>query len=627
MFQSSHERGWRIDRRSLLRLAAASSVGGVAARLGLLPADAADAGIASADPRYDQLYKATSTYFANDPQWVAWTRPRLTWPRAGEKVPELTVVISTVQGAWLDAWRKWAADGAKLGLKYNIQQVSEARWIDLIVSHKHGDIEMHSAILRPERVDPSEWLVSRAYGLDRRNYGEWANEQYDAAIDTQAKESDPAKRLKLVQEAQRILADDLYIAQLGWGPAVIEAYNSAAWDNVVKSRGFGIGSFNAFHTFIRAKAKTARRKMIVGSHALLETTNIVATGNNMRTIGSMIYDRLAYIDADLKIIPWAAESWTRIDPRNWDIKLRPGMKFHDGHPVTVEDLKFTFDFMLKWERGNFWTTNQFLESTTIKDASNGILRATFKEPYGQFESYFLQLNVILPKHIWQNIMAEQGVGDDPRRLRIDRPIGSGPFKFGRYRKDAELQLIADKDHFSKPSIDELWVVVTPTMDGLLGRLQSQDIDFIESSDTHLTPSQVKQLETFKHISIVRTPDLNWLHAVPRISNLPWRDYEFRRAWQQSLDRDFLVKVAWEGAGRLPTANTFLVEGSPWHNPNLPQPAAFDLTKAREILKAAGYSWADDGRLVYPPPGDGAFRSRVQDVCKKGYKWGGLKMLG
>ena len=58
-----------------------------------------------------------------------------------------------------------------------------ARWLDLIISHKHGDIEVHSSILRPERVDPSEWIVSRAYGLDRRNYGEWANEQYDALID------------------------------------------------------------------------------------------------------------------------------------------------------------------------------------------------------------------------------------------------------------------------------------------------------------------------------------------------------------------------------------------------------------------------------------------------------------
>jgi len=614
-----------------MKLAAATAAA-AATRIGPTPtpasaAPAAETPFSLADPRYDALYKGTSSYFFNDPQWAAWTRPRLTWPKAGEKIPELTVVIANIQSTWLDAWRKWAADGEKLGLKYNIQQVSQARWLDLIVSHKHGDVEVHSAILRPERVDPSEYLVSRAYGLDRRNYGEWTNAQYDALIDAQAKESDPAKRLKLVQDAQAILADDLYIAQYGWGPAIIEAYNSAAWDGVVQTRGFGIGSFNAFHTFVRAKPKTARKRMVVGNFALLETTNIIAAGNNMRSIGSMIYDRLAYMGPDLKVIPWAAESWTRIDDKTWDIKLRAGMKFHDGKPVTVDDLKFTFDFMQKWERGNFWTANQFLESTTIRDPANGILRAAFKQPYGQFDSYFLQLNVILPKHIWQNIMMEQGVGDDPRRLRIDRPIGSGPFKFGRYRKDAELQLIADKTHFSKPQIDELWVVVTPTIDGLLGRLESEEIDFTESSKMHSTPSQAKRLERLKHLTVTRTPDLNWLHGVPRISNLPWRDYEFRRAWHQSFDREFLSKVVWEGAGRPPKSNTFLVEGSPWHNPNLPPVPPFDLAKARDILKAAGYSWAADGRLVYPAPTDANFRKRVTEVCKPGYKWSGLKMLG
>jgi len=613
-----------INRRSALKLAAGAAA--VAARVGVAEAAPAAPQFALADPHYQPLYAGTNSYFFNDPQWVAWTRPRLTWPKAGEKVPELTVVIANIQSTWLDAWRKWAADGEKLGLKYNIQQVSQARWLDLIVSHKHGDVEVHSAILRPERVDPSEYLVSRAYGLDRRNYGEWTNGEYDALIDAQAKESDAAKRLKLVQDAQRILADDLYIAQYGWGPAIIEAYNSAAWDGVVQTRGFGIGSFNAFHSFVRAKPKTARKRMVVGNFALLETTNIIAAGNNMRSIGSMIYDRLAYMGPDLKVIPWAAESWTRVDPKTWDIKLRANMRFHDGKPVTVEDLKFTFDFMLKWERGNFWTANQFLAGTEIRDAKNGILRATFKEPYGQFDSYFLQLNVILPKHIWQNIMMEQGVGDDPRRLRIDKPIGSGPFKFGRYRKDAELQLIADKAHFSKPELDELWVVVTPTIDGLLGRLESQEIDFIESSEMRLTPSQAKRLESFKHLTIMRTPDLNWLHGVPRISNLPWRDYEFRRAWHQSFDREFLSKVVWEGAGRPPKSNTFLVEGSPWYNPNLPPAPPFDLAKARDILKAAGYSWAADGRLVYPPPNDAGFKKRVTEVCKPGYKWGGLKML-
>ena len=610
-----------MARRTMLRLAA-SAFGGAS-----LPAFAADAGFAVANPKYDALYQRTGTYYTKDPVWTGWTKPRLTWPAAGEKVPELTVTIPTVQISWLDAWRKFAEDATKLGLRYNIQQVSEARWLDQIGLHTHGDIEVHSAILRPERIDPAEWATSRAYGLDRRNFGEWVNEQYDAQIEAQVGESDPPKRLKYVQEAQRVLADDLYIAQLGWGPGVIEAYNSAAWDGVVRTRGFGIGSFNAMHTFLRAKPKTARRKMMVGIHSLLETTSIIAAGNNMRAIGRMIYDRLAYMDENLKIIPWACESWTRVDDRTWDLKLRPGMTFHDGTPVTIDDLQFTFDFMLKYERGNFWTANMFLAKTEIQDAANGILRTTFKQPYGQFESYFLQLNVILPKHIWRNIMAEQGVGEDPTRVRIDKPIGSGPFKFGRYRKDAELQLIADKTHFSKPSVDEVWAVATPSIDGLLGRLQSGDIDLIESSDTHLTPSQAKQLTGVSGLTIVQTPDLNWLHAVPRASNLPWRDFEFRRAWHHSIDREFLIKVVWEGAGRMPGANTFFVEGNPWNNPALPPVPPFDLAKARAILKEAGYTWADDGRLVYPPPDDAGFRARVRKVCKDGYTWGGLEMIG
>lgn len=615
----------KMERRDLLRLAAAT---GGAAALGVraTPARAADAPITVANPKYDKLYKGTGTYFMNDPRWVSATTPRLTWPKQGEKVPELRVVIPTVQTAWMDAWRKFAADGARLGLKYNIEQVSEARWLELIETHLHGDVEVHSAILRPERVDPSEWLTSRAYGLDRRNYGEWANAQYDALIEAQARESDHPKRLKLVRDAQRVIAEDLYMDEQGWGPSIIEAYNSAAWGNVAATRGFGIGSFNAFHTFLRAQPKTSRRRMVVGIHSLLETTNIIAAGNNMRAIGRMIYDRLAYMDPDLNVIPWAAESWTRIDDRTWDIKLRPGMNFHDGKPVTIDDLKFTFDFLLKWDRATFWTANRFLEGTAIQDAENGVLRTTFKEPYGQFETYFLQLNVILPKHIWRNIMTEQGVGDDPRRLRIDKPIGSGPFKFGRYQKEAQLQLIADKTHFSKPTVDEVWAVVTPSIDGLLGRLQSGDIDLIESSDTHLTPSQAKQLAGITGISTVHTPDLNWLHGVPRVSILPWRDFEFRRAWHQSFDREFLLKVVWEGAARMPIANTFLVEGSPWYNPDLPPIPEFNLDAARAILKAAGYSWAADGRLVYPAPDDAAYRKRVEQVCKDGYIWGGLTML-
>jgi len=123
-------------------------------------------------------------------------------------------------------------------------------------------------------------------------------------------------------------------------------------------------------------------------------------------------------------------------------------------------------------------------------------------------------------------------------------------------------------------------------------------------------------------------DINWLHGVTRISWLPFRDYEFRRAWHHSFDRKFLVDVVWEGAGRLPAGNTFLVDSNPWTNPNLPPVPEFNLDKARQILKDAGYRWAADGRLMYPAPNDEKWKERVRTVVKPGagYTWRGINMI-
>ena len=211
----------------------------------------------------------------------------------------------------------------------------------------------------------------------------------------------------------------------------------------------------------------------------------------------MIYDRLAYLDKDLKVIPWALESWKKVDNRTWDVKLRGGMKFHDGKPVTVDDLKFTMDFVCKYDRAEFWVSDQFLEKTEILDRTNRMVRFTFKQPYGQFETEFLLVNVILPKHIFEGLMEKQKVGDNARHLQIPEPMGSGPFKWGQHKKDAELLLVANKDHFHAPKIEELLFVCIPTVDGIMGRLETQEIDFIETGIV-LTPSQggaIKKTET------------------------------------------------------------------------------------------------------------------------------------
>lgn len=613
-----------MDRRRFLEV---SAILGGGAALGALPfgpvSAQGEAQLELANEKYLQLYDFRESYFFNDSGWVKDAVERLTWPEKGQRIPTLKVLLQSEQQAWIDAFRKFADDARKVGLEYDIELVSQSRWLEAVATHRHGDIEVHPAVLRPERVDPSEWLTSRAYGLDRRNYGEWVNEEYDAEVEGQSRESDPETRLQHVLKAQEILADDLYITQLGWGPELISAYNSGAFDNITPVRGFGVADFNLFHTYLTIEPKTDRRTAIVGATTLIKTNNLIGAGNRFRAIGRMIYDRLAFLDEDLNVIPWAAESWENVDERTWDIKLRSGMTFHDGEPVTAEDLNFTLNWMMEHERSMFWTANQFLESSELKDAEGGIVRVRFKEPYGQFETYFLQLNVILPKHIWETILEDQNT-DDPRRLRFDNPVGSGPFKWGRYRKDTELQLISNEEHFAAPSIDDLVIVVVPSVDGIIGRLQTGEIDFMDQVD--LSPSQADQFEGVDHVTVVKTPDINWLHAVTRPSWLPWRDYEFRRAFHHIFDRSFLVNAVWEGAGRVPASNTFLVEGSPWHNPDLPPTPEFDLDKARAILEEAGYGWDSDGRLTYPGREDEAWVDRVRRVTKDGYTWGGLLML-
>ncbi|MFN8891079.1 MAG: twin-arginine translocation signal domain-containing protein, partial [Alphaproteobacteria bacterium] len=320
-----------VERRQFLKLAAVT--GGLMAvegSQGLLPRAAAqDASqIQVANPAFRQLYAEQRGYYIQNPAWVRDTVARLTWPAAGTKVPELGVLIPTTQPAWLNAFRKWSRDGGQVGLRYTMQQVSQSRWLEAIVTHMHGDIQFHPAVARPERVDPSEWLISRAYGKDRRNYGEWANEEYDRLIDLQSAESDPTKRLEHVRAAQKVLAEDRYITQLGWGPGVIDPYNAERWEGVVPVTGFGICSFDMFQTYLGLKPRRAnqRRRVVVGTLSLVETLNIIQAANRFRSIGRMIYDRLAYLDKDLNVIPWAAERWVRLDELTYDVTLRAGMK-------------------------------------------------------------------------------------------------------------------------------------------------------------------------------------------------------------------------------------------------------------------------------------------------------------
>ena len=580
------------------------------------------------DSTYDDFYWGTAKYYMQDENWVKMTVERLRAPKAGERVPDLGFEVRSDQREWVEFSRKHVEDMAKLGVKVTANIIAQQISSGHQERHTFGDMINIRSVARPERVDPSEYLITRMQGDAQNNYGEYSSAAFDRLSHGQLAEGDVVKRKALILQAQQQIVDDNALFLLGWGPSLIEAYNKERIGGVKPISTFGIATPDLPWNMIDATPLKGQKRLNIGARSLISVVNPFGSGPPLdRSVARLLYDTYAQLDRDLNVVPWAAESWKQVDPRTFEIKLRSGMKFSDGKPVTVEDVKFSIDFLLKYDRGVYWAVNQFLEKAEITDANNRLVRFTFKAPYGQFESQFLLQNRIFPKHIWDGIMERYGVTNPAQlNLKDNEVVSSGLFKWtGFYKKDTELLLAANKDHFRAPKMDEILFVVVPSLDGLMGRLQSGEIDW--ATDAFLTPSQSQQLAKLPHISVVTSPDTNWLQmAIGSMNRLPWRDIEFRKAYHYMLERQYYVDVLWEGAGKPAGTNTFFPTGHPFNNPGLPPVDAYNPDKARQILKDAGYSWDSSGRLVYPPPTDQNFIRRINQVTKNPGEWRGLKMM-
>jgi len=143
---------------------------------------------------------------------------------------------------------------------------SRSRWrISTATSRRIGASCAPSASIPPT-------ISSRAgHGLDRRNFGEWVNETYDDLAETQVRETIPAPPFAEVHEAARVLADDSYINQLGWGPAIIDVYNSQELAGRRADARFAIASFEAYHTFLKLKPRPASASRGRHDHAARHT--------------------------------------------------------------------------------------------------------------------------------------------------------------------------------------------------------------------------------------------------------------------------------------------------------------------------------------------------------------------
>lgn len=514
----------------------------------------------------------------------------------GELVPSITILSSLPEANMVnhEMAKELAKEMEAIGIEANASPTDFAVIIDTIYG-EDPDFDMYTIGWsgRVERLDPDMFIHSINHSINAEDGGnntdKYRNPEFDKIADEQRSEMDPEKRKELVFEAQRILAEDVPRITI-YSRDIVQAYNKDKFSNPVNMVGEGL--FNEWMP-ITIEPTTDDKVLKVASSTNIDTlnplnSNTVYEWRNLR----LIYDKLLRTTKDVELQGSAAESWNVVDDTTIDVVLRSGMTFHDGNPVTVEDVKYTYDLMIE-HAPYFKSFLDPIESVEIID--DNTVRFNLKFPTASFLSTALTQIPILPKHVWE---AKEDVKTDTN----DTPIGSGPFVFQHFRPGEELMAERFDDYHTPAKIDGYIFKIYGTPEGILTALELQDVDMISHE---MIPAHIEMIENneggvYDHLEVTAADDIGFFYFGMKTDKPPFDNKQFRIALSYLVDYDLAVDVYLNGLGSrgggglvISKANTY------WQNPDVPIYDEYNPEKAKEILTEAGFTWDDEGRLRMP----------------------------
>ena len=287
--------------------------------------------------------------------------------------------------------------------------------------------------------------------------------------------------------------------------------------------------------------------------------------------------------------PSLAESWTvSKDGLTYEFVLRKGVKFHNGDPLTAQDVKFSFD---RYRGASAKLLKDRVREVQIADP--GRIRFILKEPWPDFMVFYGTSATgaawIVPKKYVEK------VGDDGFK---NKPVGAGPYKVVSFTPGIELVMEAYEGYWRKvPSVKRLVFKSMPDESTRAAALKAGDVDIV-----YLLSGPLAQ-------EIKRTPGLKLAAAMPPgVTFLdlpeqwdpksPWHDKRVRLAASYAIDRNALNQA--ETLGLSHPTGALIPRSLDFARPY--DPPAYDPAQAKKLLAEAGYpNGFDAGDLTPFPP--------------------------
>ncbi len=330
-------------------------------------------------------------------------------------------------------------------------------------------------------------------------------------------------------------------------------------------------------------AGSSDRPLVLGYAAELQTLNpLVSTDQNANElIYSLLFTPLVSYDESFQVRPWLARSW-ELDETGVTFDLRDDVTWHDGAPVTAEDVKFTFDLAkdpaVASPLGSVYLSR--VASATVESPHR--IRFEFTEPHAEpLEDFFWPP---VPRHVLSGVPPE-----DIARHEFGRsPVGSGPYVFGSWAVGQGLDFTARStfpaDLGGGPSIPRISYRIIPEPTTRLAQLRRGEIHL----DGPIAPRDAERVLDDPDIEVLSFPWRQFTYIGWNTSRVPFEEPAARRALAMAMDRPQLLEAIMRGRGR-PASSVI----PPWHpfDPGLTAlPHAPD--SAAAILERLGWTDSD-----------------------------------
>jgi len=274
--------------------------------------------------------------------------------------------------------------------------------------------------------------------------------------------------------------------------------------------------------------------------------------------------------------PGLATAWNRVDDLTLEVTLREGVTFHDGSPLTADDVKFTFDRMLL-DPDNFVQSAATIGTIkSVEIVNPATVRFATESPDPLLEKRLTTfVTWIVPKAYFER------VGADAFGLS---PVGTGPYKLVEFHAEDSLILESHDAYWGGlPPASRIEFRVIPEIAARVAALSSGEIDIA----TGILPDQIETIASTDGLDVRGVQIMNFRTIYYNTRSGPLTDVRLRHALNVSIDRQLIIDTLWNGQAVLPRGPQFENYG-PLFDADRPYPA-YDPDQAKSLMAEAGYA--------------------------------------